>query len=811
MDIWDWVHSTTERLREGDAEQQRLARLIRELPSATCDDEHERVDMLVPEAVALARSLDEPWIELFLRHWNLQSRVLHRCLARPEELREAVDLLEFANRPTTQKCPQSVCVTQDLACCYSRADGPGYVNERLAVAQETLARIDPSWPCFDCISAEYFSALMDDARAEEALRFVEGQAAKRAEWGIFEPGSNMIHNRVDALLTVGRAQHALEVLEGMRDPERLGESYAMHHRLIRVKVLLALGRIAEAKAEHPPVEAVIDTASFYDDWVLGLVGLIRADRVENDAAIGELLLGLQQRLEQHGSRWDAAELAATGGELARDRGAREIARLQIAECRRLLGLLRRPQRMLERLEALERSLAELPEPKLDPASLDPDVIERRLHGEGEPELPREQALELVLAAQRVHPREVSLVIEEAKLLRELGRADRARQRLESSFEAALDDGISSEGPPIDRLVVELLRAAFEEPQTDAFDRLLERIGIVEDPRGREAEPGTIASQLSSPGAVPYIHRLRAESLRRRGDLAAAERAYRALLEAELAGTWAHLRLAELAWERRDWPMVLAELDAALPELEPGSSDWQRIAVATLLGRWDRVRESMARLELPPLDEPNNPDAPADAPILADLGLARCEFHESDGRKLRYWIRRTSPCGGRVIELAFPDDPQHYGDEVVYEAVDLDAEDQDEHRPCFPLLAVVQPGKWRSFLVRGFDPGEEAFAAFDGALAEGGFVVERITAPGRIGRDLRAIEEDGIEPDDAPEVPTLALLVGAREDADLEQLRVAIERATSTWRLPLFCPDLDAALGDDEGWATALRRAALMGC
>ncbi|WP_204349551.1 hypothetical protein, partial [Stenotrophomonas maltophilia] len=63
-------------------------------------------------------------------------------------LADAVSLFELANRDDTQACPQSVCVTQDLASCYANVDGPGWVEERIEVCDETLARIDPTWACF---------------------------------------------------------------------------------------------------------------------------------------------------------------------------------------------------------------------------------------------------------------------------------------------------------------------------------------------------------------------------------------------------------------------------------------------------------------------------------------------------------------------------------------------------------------------------------------------------------------------------------------------------------------------------------------
>lgn len=804
MDIWAWVEGTTERLRQGDLEQQRLARLMRELPTATCDDEHERVDTLMPEAIALAQRLGETWVLLFLRHWNLQSRVLHRNLARSEELRESVDLLEFANRPDTQKCPQSVCVTQDLACCYSRSDGPGYVAERLAVADETLARIDPSWPCFDCISAEYFSALIDDERPAEGLAFLDRQQAKLAEHGIFKLGSNMVHNRADALLALARPAEALALLEGVRDPARLGESYAMHHRMIRVKALLGLERIDEAEALHPTFAAIVDTASHYDDWVIGLRGLIRAGRVINDASIGEQLLGLQRNLEHNGSRWGGADLAATGAELAIDRGARTIAGLQLADARRMRGLLRRPAGLDARLATLEQRLAALPEPPL-PSELDVEAVELILRGTNDEGLPAELALDVIAAARAQLPEDPTLIVHEARVLRQLARPELAHARLEGLFERLLAEPIEREDDELtalDELSVELAAAALEDHDFAGFDSLLARLGIHGDvPVDHEFVDALVAAPV-----LGHLHRLRAESLGRRGDGPAAERALRALLDANLAGPWARLRLAELARARGDWSSVLVELDAAVLELEPGSADWHRMSAATLLGRWEVVRESMARLGLPTLDL--DLDVDPHTPIDTDLGMIRCEFVEPDSSKRRYWTRRTSPCAGLVLELAFPGDAQHYGDRVVYDPTDLDAdaesEGEDEERPlCFPVVAVVESGGFRSFVVRGWDPGEEAFDALMDALGEDGFVVERITAPGRMGRDPRVSDDD--EP---VEIPTLALLVALtleRGATGVEQLRDCLRRATEEWELPLLSPELEVDVAARDAAMALLAR------
>ncbi len=152
MDIWKWVEEVQDELvHQG---HHRMAHLMRVLPSYTVNENHAQLDALVPEALALARAVKNPWIEIFVRHWNLQSRVAHRHEV-SGMLPEAVSLVEFAHRDDSRDCPQSICVVQNLTNCYDQMDGPGYVEERLAVAKETLAKIDATWPCFSCISSEY--------------------------------------------------------------------------------------------------------------------------------------------------------------------------------------------------------------------------------------------------------------------------------------------------------------------------------------------------------------------------------------------------------------------------------------------------------------------------------------------------------------------------------------------------------------------------------------------------------------------------------------------------------------------------------
>lgn len=459
MNIWAWVSQARARLAAGDGRGQRLRELIDDLPTAAVNEAHERVDAMVPEALALARELDEPWLEVFIRHWSLQSRVLHRRRA-GEELREAVALLDFASGPRTSGCPQSVCAVQDVAVCYAIRDGPGYVPERLAVARETLGRIDPSWACFDCINGEYVSALLDDQQPDQALAFIEAQRDVAAEHGELEPGFNSRLNRARALRELGRPAEALRELETIKRPERYGSSRLMSHRQARLAVLLQLGRGEEALALHPPLSAVIDTGAHLREWVDNLVSLIDAQLLPNGARAGYQLLQVQRRFEISDAYWDSARTALIAARLALDRGAREHARLYMNEAAPWLAKLRRGRALETRRDALVAELAAPPESPLRetaPASAADDPLAAA-----------EMRLEQLARARAREP--VEAVLERASTLRELGWTKRARALLERAVEELDDDDARA------RAVLELAAALLAEHDHDALDALVDRIG-----------------------------------------------------------------------------------------------------------------------------------------------------------------------------------------------------------------------------------------------------------------------------------------------------------------------------------------------
>jgi tetratricopeptide (TPR) repeat protein len=417
--------------------------------------------------------------------------------------------------------------------------------------------------------------------------------------------------------------------------------------------------------------------------------------------------------------------------------------LLIEDLDRALAGLRRPELLHEQRRALDVLLAQ-PQPSDDDDDDDDDP---------------ERELDRISAARG----ESGLELEYAATLRRIGRADMARAVLEREARSSA------------AAKLELARALLAERDHAALDALLES-----------------AFDSSDSGLRLQFAWIYGESLRERGELERAVEFDRGELERSPRFTLLRLRLAANARALGDWADALAQLDIAVDELEPGNADWDRITAATVLGRWTTVRTAAARLGMHLPGE-------GDEPIELELGLIRCEFVEASGRRERYWARRSSPCGARIIEIAMPGDPQHFRDRVVFEPVDLEghARERDDHRPCYEVVAIVEPGRYRSFLLRGFDPGAERFEALRTAVRDAGFGFERITAAGRSAADPRD--------EHAPAVATVALLVALHDSEDPARLRSLIATLTADWELPLLDPKLDVAAGEHEAGtrATAL--------
>lgn len=349
MDIWQWVVDAQSDLYA--AGHDRLADLMIELPRRVVSGDHQAAEALLPEALALARSIDHAWIEVYLRHWIAQSRVLHRHDV-TRGMDDLIHLLDSAHEERTRECPQSVCVVQDVCAAYGVIDGPGYVNERLAVSTEALARIDPTWQCFECITCEHADALLDAGRYEDAERYVRTQlaVAARHDNDIYW---DLRFHLVEALSRQGRHEEAAQLLE---PPIHMGENRhkEVDYKLRKGRELALLGRIEEAKRYAVPLRNI--ASGDYLLWARASAAFCAAGAKTNDRRLDKTLRGFVTTLISNGALYEPAEVALIAARLALARGDDREAAQYLDEVETLAPRLRSPERIVAVVQELRAAI-----------------------------------------------------------------------------------------------------------------------------------------------------------------------------------------------------------------------------------------------------------------------------------------------------------------------------------------------------------------------------------------------------------------------------------------------------------------------
>ncbi|MBL8720837.1 MAG: hypothetical protein JNL79_32920 [Myxococcales bacterium] len=743
MNIWRWVNDTERRLRrEG---QGRLAELIDRLPTEVCEDRHARADAIYPEALALARSLDLPWVEVFLRHWMLQSRVLHR-MEGTTALSEAVALVDYAHRPETKECPQAVCAVQDLASCYGLVDGPGFAEERLAVCDETLARIDPTWPCYGCISAEYAAAMRDNGQMQESLAFVDRQVGKMVAAGDADATYDLPNARIEPLIAMGRLDEALAFIADCQLNGRKDASHQMERRIDLARVHVRAGRVEEARAALPALEEILDTPQHYPGWADALERLVLASAVPNDHQVGQALCRFSERLLRQGVGRTTIEIAEKHAHLALARGAPHVAQRALALMEKALPVLRKPLDALDRISRLRKALAAAPPLSAVPLPDDPEALVEAAIAEDP-----ERALLLLEAGAGRWPTEAVVTRALAQGLVASGHDEEARARLLAFFEAG-------EGPPDLALVMELAELIRRAGDRAAFDELVAAC----ERRGDATLP-------------PW---LRAVDAFARGDTRVALQQASLVVERVPDAKNARRLAAEAARQLGEFAVALARLDELCVLVpEPGPHDWDRMTAATIVGDHAKVRDSAARLGLPV--------QPGEGPIDDDWGLCRIRFAEDE--PYEPFAQRTGPVTARILQIRRPGMPQHFDDLVVFDAQPLNPppandEERKEHVFLYPCAAVLREGGRTSYAIDGVHPGVAAVDALRERL-------RALDCPLQVASDeTYQVGEDG-------DLPGLYAFVAPA--SDLPTIHEALRAFSEGLAHPLVWPELASAAGDHE--------------
>jgi hypothetical protein len=702
MDIWKWINKLQDTLAE--AGQASSARLLEDLSSHICDLEIARAEAILPEAKALASSLENPWLEVFVGHWEMRNR-LGSNMEGESALPDMVALFERAHREDAIDCPQSVCVTQDIGNCYANIDGPGWANERRSIVEETLRHIDPSWNCFLCLSIEYADSLYDEGRFEEGLAWIDAQEARVRAAGKDYDLDSVELSRAEHLMGLGRDEEALALLAGQAarvdGPEW---ENARQARLVRHALALAkTGRDEAAWEMLPDWDQTSPRNKMW--WIAAAAPLLQRAPERNTWGLGSRLQAALDHYARYGAHRPLVDCAVIAARLALSRNSPWSARRLLTLARRHQARLRIDAGAGEKLDALENELANLPAPALPvPAAQLMEWL-----GALDARDP-EREVQWLLAAQLERPEDQPLLLQTAAALEACGAREEAETLLWADLERRPDDPVDKVAPTLldswlehgDPERIELLARHFDavEPAFSSWCRA--RAASREEDWARVVEICQTATKDETAPRTELVQLL-ASGLREQKRFAEAAAAY--------------LRLAELSEEN------------------PKPALWDHMTCAAAAEDWTAVRDSAKRLELP-LES-------GDGPIDEDWGWIIIRLRDDDAVR-DYYARRTGPVTARILENAVPGKPQHVLDEVVFDAAPLEEAPEDEEArkdfiDTYGLVHTLASGGFGpSWLVEGAHPGEERLKALIGALEKEGYEVWVHNSD----YDLKDAENDG---------------------------------------------------------------------
>ncbi|MGB4811988.1 MAG: hypothetical protein WBP13_05855 [Methylophilaceae bacterium] len=694
MDIWKWVFDTERDLRESG--NHRLADLVDTIPDNTRADRPELVVAAMPEALAGARALKNPWLEVYFRHWGINNR-MSDLIEGEKALPEIVSLLEFSHREETITCPQSVCATQDIAMCYGNMDGPGYVTERLAVATEALARINPEWPCFSCISEEYVLALLDAERSTEALQFLHQQEQAMLNVGEESP-DRFVKLFIRALCQEGKYSEAMTKLDTFeaRDDRDLtiGEKISLH---ISRAILLAQKQEYEQAWETLPSWNNIKPTA-YPEWAQAMLTIATGHQPYNTWHIGRVLQKSIDYLSSVGAHFHTVNTAIAHIELALTRGVHWSAQRAMVVAQKHLLKLRKPELLAAKLDALNLRIQATPAETSLPVPADALVEYIRNQENSDPE----HDVQHLLQACTLRPDDGDLVGLTASALAACGASDEANDILLKFIRA---------NPTVDG------------PNYQLVGRLLDAQNYT------DIEAIAKEIEKANPSAAIWFRAQQCFAQQQYQAACDHAAAYVALNQ-EAKGArdlWASAALMQgdvaSALKLRQTLVELSEPDSE----ELTNHQWALLTVASAAQDWPEVRKTAAALGFTIEDEEDETDAVENKSgiIEQDWGAVYIEFKDQLNTETHF-AYRTGPATARILTHKNAPDMQHLGDWVAFDTALVEPMPEDEAERedfirTYRAAHVIQLGGFsHSVFCDGAYPGEEAFEQFNQTLLEKGW-------------------------------------------------------------------------------------------
>jgi hypothetical protein len=755
MDIWKWVMDTEHDLRE--AGNDRLADLIESIPDDTNQNRPELVEAAMPEALAGARAIKNPWLEVFFRHWGINNR-MSDMIEGEKALPEVVSLLEFTHRDETINCPQTICATQDIAMCYGNIDGPGWVAERLAVCEEALSKINPEWPCFGCISEEYALALLDAKRNDEALQFLAQQTQARLEAGE-EVDVRFIKINVRAQLQEGKYAEALALIDNYDadDDTELAESDEIIMQILRAIILAHTGQYAAAWQAVPSWDNIKPVA--YPQWAQAVLVIAKADTQYNSWQIGRLLQRSVDYLASVGAHRHTVDTAIAHIELALDRKAHWSALRALKVAQTHAAKLRKPAEVTPALADLEKRINAIT-PASD--SLPVPAAELAAYLNAQEDGSPENDVQHLLQACKQLPHDAELASFAANALAACGALEECKNHLWQFVRA---------NPTVDGPNYSLANRILDTQDHAAIAQLVSEIEAV------------------NPSAALWFN-AQSSYQQKRYDEACTHLSAYADKHPESIGAldfWAQAALAnqDIATALRIRKQLVESSQPETDELIDNL--WGLVIMASAAEDWPTVRKTALQLGMELEDATDETGV-----IEENWGLVFMQIAQNNDTK-NHLAYRTGPATARILAHSNAPDDQHLSDWVAFDVRPLEPmpeseEERENFITTFKAIHVIKAGGYgHSCFCDGAHPGKKAFAKFEEALQIKGWALNI------------ASEDDYSVTDPDKEDATLPgcyFQIAAPLNVTPKEIDAALLTLSASWKHPICWPRFADRAGID---------------
>ena len=602
-----------------------------------------------------------------------------------------------------------------------------------------MAKIDVSWPCYTCISAEYVTALIDKQQYNEALAFLDDCDKALISSGQGKDTSELLQNRISILIKQSRFSEARKLSKQLHSWGG-GSAFEFSARMSKAKIDAFDGQGEQALKYFPAFDEVLNDPSEYCSWCEIAHQLVKLDKLENNWLLGKQFEKIILTLHDYGAVREAIDSAFLAADLAILRNRKstvaylvEFIQNTIPELHRLCGADKALASLIKRVE--ENTFSDVNITANDAFTSIQETIS------SDPEL----AFEYITSAGS------QLANEELDCLLALGRRQQAIARAYTLLE---------EQPNSPEVLLKLNELAGND--TTILNKFVTRLHQLE--LNQENQQHLLSAQAKHYCDINEYEK--AKSLTSQ------------LLELDSAHYSARRFLAHIEKQLENYEEALTHTKILLEQFpEEKELHWDLILFSSLLENWDDVITSAAQLEV---------TLAGDGPEYGEWELCRIQTTLADGRSVISTAQRVGPVSARVISVTHSDYPQHYQDLIIFDPLPLNelsevneegdpVDHEGEHTFIYSAIKTMTSQRYSNYFLQGVRPSADELETLKNQLD-----AQNITLSLRHSDDYEIYDYDTEE-----YVPGFFAYILLTPDANRAEISTLLAQTTQSFAAPIF--------------------------